>query len=142
MVAYSFKKRFVSPIRVGLGMSLRPEDQDDAAATLLLPKRQTIRAYGKRRHARAGETLQLYHAMRTKQCFKIGEATCTEVVPVSILVGEHSMVITSGKDTVKGGLIHAFARLDGFASGEDMLAFWKEEHGLGRFEGIMIRWRP
>lgn len=47
MVAYSYKRRFVTPIRVGLG---------------LLPKRQTIRAHGLRRHARAGEELQHYCA--------------------------------------------------------------------------------
>lgn len=45
MVAYSFQKRFVEPIRSGR-------------------KRQTIRA-DRKRHARPGEVLQLYSGMRT-----------------------------------------------------------------------------
>lgn len=51
MVAYSFQKTFVPAIRAGV-------------------KRQTIRA-DRRRHARPGESMQLYSGMRTRQCFKI-----------------------------------------------------------------------
>jgi hypothetical protein len=52
MVAYSFQKQFVPAIISG-------------------KKRQTIRAFGKRRHAYVGEPIQLYVGMRTKQCAKI-----------------------------------------------------------------------
>lgn len=147
MPAYSFKKRFVEPIRVGL--NLPPSVEAFAAGmdkfgnvTRPLPKRQTIRAIGKRRHARPGETLQLYTAMRTKQCEKIGEATCTEVVPIEIFVGRHDMVIRSGRDRITGDLVDAFARLDGFFNRVDMHAFWLKEHGLGEFKGVLIRWKP
>lgn len=133
MVAYSFKRRFVEPIRVGLG--LPPSVEAFAAGMDAFgnvgrpqPKRQTIRAIGKRRHARAGETLQLYTAMRTRQCRKIGEALCTEVVPIEIFVGERDMTIRSGKDRIIGGLVDSFARLDGFATAADMHAFWLAEH--------------
>lgn len=112
MVAYSFKKRFVAPIRAGLGLIMKDDKGnwlqcesviDDGAtvshpfdpykdlAPEARPKRQTIRAIGKRRHARPGETLQLYTAMRTKQCEKIGEARCIAVLPIRIVVKERSM---------------------------------------------------
>lgn len=136
MVAYSFKRRFVDPIKSGLGLPF------DEIGALVLPKRQTIRAFGKRRHARPGETLQLYHGMRTKQCFKIGEARCVSVHDVTIKVGKHTMPVSLDYAHIGGGHLHDFARADGFANSEDMLAFWQTEHGLGKFEGIMIRWEP
>lgn len=136
MVAYSFKKQFVDPIRAGLG------HYEHIDGMIPAPKRQTIRANGKRRHARPGETLQLYSAMRTKQCFKIGEATCTEVVPISIDVRKDGLLISSGRQRIIGGtLIDNFARLDGFADGKEMRDFWLKEHGLGKFEGVLIRWQ-
>lgn len=86
MVAYSFKKRFVDPIRVGLSsVSLSFDCQ---------PKRQTIRSIGKRRHARPGETLQLYTAMRTKQCRKIGDARCMGVEGVLLKWSEWPAFMT------------------------------------------------
>jgi hypothetical protein len=134
VVAYSFKRRFVDPIRVGLSrVSLSFDCQ---------PKHQTIRAIGKRRHARPGETLQLYCAMRTRQCFKIGEARCIEVSPIAIAVNLHTMPITLNGQHLGGGRIHEFAQADGFDHGEDMHEFWKAEHGLGPFEGVLIRWEP
>jgi hypothetical protein len=136
MVAYSFKRRFVDPIRVGLNQLC------EAQLTGVHPKCQTIRAMGKRRHARAGETIQLYTAMRTKQCRKIGDARCVSVHDVSIMVGKHTMPIRLDGAHLGGGHIHDFARADGFASGEDMLAFWQAEHGLGKFDGVLIRWEP
>ncbi len=61
MVAYSFDRRFVPAIVSGA-------------------KRQTIRAH-RARHARPGETLQLYTGMRTRQCRKIVERdpVCTRI---------------------------------------------------------------
>lgn len=88
MVAYSFKKMFVPPIQVGLGLKSADHvfeiEQPDGTFkfTTVRPKRQTIRQEGKRRHAKAGETTQLYHAMRTKQCFKIGEGRCTKTAAI------------------------------------------------------------
>ena len=66
MVAYSFNKQFIEPIRLGI-------------------KTQTIRAHGKRRHAQMGDALQLYSGMRTAHCVRIIEDTvCTESGPVWI----------------------------------------------------------
>lgn len=95
MVAYSFKRQFVAPIRIGLG-----KEVFDAAyrsdSVVLRPKRQTIRAIGKRRHARVGETLQLYTAMRTKQFQLIGKARCTVVRHIIITFGKLSGVSVGG----------------------------------------------
>lgn len=139
MVAYSFNKRFVSPIRVGLGIKIHHEPGD---AHVYTPKRQTIRATGKRRHARPGETLQLYHGMRTKQCFKIGEARCTDVVPIIIRVPrDDAWLSVKIADEPEKLADDAFAQADGFASVEDMWLFWRQEHPLVRtFTGFLIRW--
>jgi hypothetical protein len=144
MVAYSFKKQFIDPIKVGLGL-----DPDESPREFVKPKRQTIRALGKRRHARPGEVLQLYHGMRTKQCMSIGVARCTSVESVAMKIGKYSLCILVGGDNDKigtaivGGYIHDFARADGFANGEEMLAFWHKEHpGVTDFKGVLIRWEP
>jgi hypothetical protein len=89
MVAYSFKKQFIAPILSGVfgvaaGLPLPPGEN-------YFPKRQTIRAIGKRRHARPGEMIQLYTAMRTKQCRKLGEARCVSVQTVKLFIGPASI---------------------------------------------------
>lgn len=137
MVAYSFKRRFVDPIKAGLGLDF------ETIGAITSPKRQTIRAVGKRRHARAGDTLQLYHGMRSRDCFKIGEARCVSVTPVSMKIKQHTLFIAVDGFPIKSGHIHDFARADGFAHGEEMLAFWHDEHpGVADFDGVLIKWEP
>lgn len=135
MVAYSFNKRFVDPIRVGL--SKVPLSFDCA------PKRQTIRAIGKRRHARPGETLQMYHGMRTKQCFKIGEARCTTA---SAIYFDFRCGLLQIDDRPRRKHVTAeldeFARSDGFADWIEMKQFWQEEHDAVSFSGVLIKWEP
>lgn len=65
MVAYSFHADFIGPILSGR-------------------KTSTIRPDGKRRHARAGELLQLYVGMRTPDCVRLLQAPCTRAVPIEI----------------------------------------------------------
>lgn len=77
MVAYSFKRQFVAPIALGLGIAC--PNGFAPAAGVVRPKRHTMRSTGKRRHARPGEGLQLYWGMRTKSCLKIGDAKCIKV---------------------------------------------------------------
>jgi len=138
MVAYSFKKRFVEPIRVGLSRITLSFD--------CTPKRQTIRAIGKRRHARPGETLQLYTAMRTKQCEKIGDARCTEVGEIVIAFGKrpnNTIISIDGAARYTGPALHAFAQNDGFVDWDDMVRFWEAEHGTSAaFKGVLIQWEP
>lgn len=143
MVAYSYKARFVAPIAVGLGIEIpRWPGLVIPAGFEIRPKRQTIRALGKRRHAREGETLQLYFGMRTKHCRKIGDARCVSVHKIHIAVGEYSMPVTIEGEHIGMGYLHDFAREDGFENGEDMHKFWKKEHGIGHFSGVLIRWEP
>ena len=134
MVAYSFNKRFIDPIRVGLSRVSLSFDCP--------PKRQTIRAIGKRRHARPGETLQLYHAQRTKQCVKIGEARCVSVERIVIQVPKDDcwLRVKIGNEEPFEAT-DAFAIEDGFQDVEDMWRFWRDEHpDVATFSGILIKW--
>ncbi len=131
MVAFSFKQRFVEPIRAGR-------------------KRQTIRL-PRKRNPRPGEALQIYTAMRTRYCEKIiRDPTCASVEIVRLqfwpafrTYGEQELVIgdavLEGKDEKD-----AFAQSDGFKDLHDMIKFWRQEHGAGNapinFTGILIAW--
>lgn len=75
--------------------------------------------------------------MRTKQCQKIGDATCVYVAAIKIDVLKTKLKFS---DFVVDP--EAFARADGFAGAADMHAFWLKEHGPGKFEGVLIRWEP
>ena len=149
MVAYSFKKRFVVPIKIGLGMPYEIDDIVGDLEAASRPKRQTIRANGKRRHARPDEILQLYTAMRTRQCKLIGTARCVAVHDIVIAFGDarqHGMapvISIDGEARYLGLGLNDFARLDGFEDWSDMLAFWKDEHGIDKpFSGVLIKWEP
>lgn len=120
MVAYSFKKQFAAPILAGT-------------------KAQTIRA-DRKRHARPGETMQLYTGMRTRVCRLIGTATCESIHPVTINLQGNFVEIS---DVAKRGWegLEAFARADGFDGWLSMRAFWAENHpGVTIFSGMLVRW--
>ena len=120
MVAYSFKRRFVDPIRAGT-------------------KRQTIRAERKR-HARAGEQLQLYSGMRTRQCELIGRAECISVWPVTLIFRDADGVMLEGFRSTYGDL-DGFARADGFKDWGELRGFWSHNHPeIEVFDGVIIRW--
>lgn len=146
MVAYSFNRRFVDAIRVGLnGVSLSFDRE---------PKRQTIRQVSKRRHARPGETIQLYTGMRTKSCQLIGEARCIGFEGVLLKWSEFpsfNLFDIAEREPNQwrrvGKLrpivdLDRFARDDGFPDFEEMRAFWRDTHGLETFEGVVIKWEP
>ena len=120
MVAYSFKKEFAAPIIAGT-------------------KRQTIRA-DRARHARVGETLQLFTGMRTKHCRKIGTATCAGIVPIWLDFDCDRVQV--GSDTMlELPRLNAFAVRDGFKDFAAMRTFWENEHDLGKpWSGYMIQW--
>lgn len=123
MVAYSFQKRFAPRILDG-------------------SKDQTIRADRVKGHAAAGDALQLYTGMRTKQCRLIARTTCTEVLPCR-LVFSPVIEFYVGAERVRD--LDAFARRDGFADLQDMARFWSETHrsaGRIEFTGTLIRWSP
>lgn len=122
MVAYSFQRRFLGPIRAGT-------------------KRQTIRAERKR-HARPGEPVQLYVGMRTKHCRLIAAPTCESVWPVRLDFDLATIEHGNGRVFDESDL-DPFAVSDGFADWEDMRAFWERQHpGVRVFSGLLIRWTP
>lgn len=123
MVAYSFKQQFIRPILAGT-------------------KQQTIRAprTGRSRHARPGETLQLYTAMRTKYCTLIGRAKCLSITPVTINLPHY--IVTIGDETFaqKWDWLNDFAKADGFPNWKAMWDFWWKTHPKEPFSGMLIRW--
>lgn len=121
MTAYSFKRRFISPILAGT-------------------KPGTIRA-DRKRHARQGEEVQLYHGMRTKHCQLIARATCRDVRPIIIDIDGGRIEFASGFSLTTIWGLDDFAATDGFADWSDMRCFWEVEHPiLPRFSGVYIRW--
>lgn len=132
MVAYSFKARFAAPIADRI-------------------KPHTLRNRRKR-HARPGETLQLYTGMRTRHCRLIGTATCDRLQAISIDFTssepiwlcevrhpEPSVFYEFGV-SVPVTAPEAFAISDGFDSLEDMARFWRDEHDVSEWDGILIGW--
>ena len=100
MVAYNFQARFAPDVAAGR-------------------KLQTIRAQGRRTHAKAGDRVQLYTGMRTKACRKLAEGTCE----VSTYCQISEQGVTNGNYPPTA--LEEFARADGFDS-------W-----LGRHAGLV-----
>lgn len=127
MVAYSFKSFFVPQIVAGT-------------------KRQTVRS-DRKRHAEAGEAIQLYADMRTIHCRKIiPDPMCVTREPIIIerdRPGSISLIEIAGVRLQRDD-IEEFARTDGFAPEEirilaphldsayaavNMAMFWDLAHG-------------
>lgn len=142
MVAYSFRKMFVPQLEQGL-------------------KNHTVRA-DRKRHARPGEAVQIYYAMRTKQCRKLRDPdpVCTKVAVIEIEVTKDkenpiSAIAIDGRilDDME---MNAFAISDGFgldyhqvpsdgwSPDETALTlmgkFWLDEYGPKTFTGCVIYW--
>lgn len=141
MVAYSFKAMFGPQVSA-------------------LIKRQTVRA-DRKRHARPSEPLQLYQGMRTIHCRKLidPDPICTRVRAIEIAVTD-LMPVAIVSIAIEGIPLHReeielFCRADGFAPScvfdfglkgktarENMGQFWLQNHGVGRFQGVLIEWEP
>lgn len=135
MVAYSFKAQFEEPI-------------------VSLVKRQTVRGRRKR-HARPGEDLQLFTAMRTRHCRKLltPDPVCLDVRHISIDVSPRDPNIIASIEIdgipLDDDEIVEFAIADGFGCDRAgacprfrMGRFWLQSHSAGTFEGVVIRWEP
>lgn len=125
MVAYSFQGQFEAPI-------------------LTLRKTGTIRAVGRRRHARPDEALQLYRGMRTRQCRLIARSVCAAVDPIQLFFHDTPRVLVGTPDQRREiANLDAFAQGDGFANWDEMAAFWRAVHTsrLGPWTGLWIRWK-
>ncbi|BAQ44383.1 hypothetical protein [Methylobacterium aquaticum] len=128
MVAYSFTPRFEVPILEGR-------------------KTRTIRAIGRRRHARPGEELQLYVGMQTSACRLLARRSCSSVVPVRLVFGTAGLAELFEVDgaPIAPAAMEAFARADGFEDTGDMARFWFATHAkrgtaVVDFAGLMVSW--
>ncbi len=131
MVAYSFKPSFAAEILAGR-------------------KRQTIHEpRGRRgRHAQVDDQLQLFTAMRTKACRRLGSAVCAEVREVVLDFEQDRIVLDDAVELVTGLELSAFAELDGFADPPSQLSpwgymrrWWGVTHpGKPVFRGVLIGW--
>lgn len=134
MVAYSFHAMFAEPI-------------------VTLRKRQTIRG-PRRRHAYPGEPIQLYTAMRTRQCRKLLaiDPICLDVTPLGLSIDANHPQLLADAVLMNCPLnnveIEQLAWEDGFGGGPAgqarlrMGEWWLKTHGAGRFGGFLIRWEP
>jgi hypothetical protein len=150
MVAYSYKARFVAPIRVGLDLPTLAEHLEMGGyhpGQIIRPKRQTI-VKGKRRHARPGETLQHYHGI-DRRVLQDREAECVAASDIRLHIRSEIIEIRSQSSSSrlidKAAALDSFAQADGFADWADMREFWREEHGdlarLGPFVGVLVEWK-
>lgn len=126
MVAYSFQREFIEPTWSGR-------------------KRHTIRAVGKRRHARPGDKVQHYVGMRTKQCRLFARSVCDVTLPIRLTFSRkpsEDFVQIEGKPVISGADLDAFAQSDGFESWAAMRVFWKVKHGNSAwFDGVIVYWK-
>lgn len=138
MVAYSFHAMFAPAVEANF-------------------KRQTVRA-DRRRHARVGEAVQLYAAMRTRQCRKLVniDPICVEVAPIRLVIDrDHPQILVSidiNGSSLNSIEIEQFAWADGFGAlprsdGGFYLAariamgeYWLGQHRRRDWEGVLIRW--
>lgn len=125
MVAYNFDARHVPAIESGA-------------------KTRTIRRLGGKRHARPGEPVSLYTGQRSPACRLIAVVVCVEALDVRLRVSDAGLdrVEVSGR-ALAPEEVEPFAQADGFASADDMAAFWRQTHGEAArdFYGVMIRWK-
>lgn len=150
MVAYSFHKTFVPQVQA-------------------LSKHQTVRG-PRKRHARPGEPVQLYTAMRTRHCRKLvdPDPVCSRVDDIRIETSEQHAAPDGPTGVIEAieinGIpldydeIEAFAIADGFAPlmhdppSKDFVwkdwvtarvlmgTYWLGMHEPGQFEGVVVHW--
>lgn len=124
MVAYNFAAQFAGAVADGR-------------------KQMTIRRNGNRRHARAGERLQLYTGQRTTACRKLvdPDPICMVSHPIQIWIADHC-ILDIRIDIFPVQDIDRFATDDGFADAAAMHRFFLRMHGPGLFVGRIILWEP
>ena len=118
MPAYNFMARFAPLVESG-------------------EKCQTIRQTDK--GAKPGDTAYLYTGQRTKQCRKLGEGMILSVLPIKIArlsLGEPYAATTT---YLVGDRLDDFSKADGFAGGEEMVAWFEKQYGLPFF-GYLHQW--
>jgi hypothetical protein len=145
MAAFGFKKQFVHPICLGLGLPVPAGFEWGGSDPLPVPKLQTIRAPRKDgRTAKPGETCHLFYAMRTRQCLRIGLGRCLGSQAVFMhfpKVGD--MRIALDGEVLVGDALLGFARADGFRDLDEMARFWHSVNSVrDSWSGNITRWEP
>ena len=130
MPSLNFQKQFAPAVKAGI-------------------KRQTIRANGKRKPFKKGDTLYLFTGMRTRSCERLGTEKCKSAVPFKIIQYDtviatmYKIIIGEGFNAVQynhcSKEIAQLAKDDGFRSVIDFIYFFKNTHGLP-FHGQLIKW--
>jgi hypothetical protein len=102
-------------------------------------KRQTIRVTRKY-PIKPGDTLHFFTGMRRPGCRRLRDsAECIGVSEVVIGEGKHQDDIRLDGAIIGTESRAALARSDGFCCTTEMIAWFREAHGLP-FEGVVIRW--
>lgn len=102
-------------------------------------KRQTIRAYGKRKY-KVGDKLYCYAGVRTKHCYSLGVFILKSIGHV--VITEQGVIIFEG---IKMQVLYdikeknKFARADGFKDYAAMVKWFGKTHALP-FVGILLKW--
>jgi hypothetical protein len=115
-------------------------------------KTHTIRAKRKGKQWRPGMMCDCFVDSRQKTMRLLGRWMCTKVEDALIYErGDGSFGVIVGEHELDNAEKNTFAWRDGFRSNgvdgafEEMIAYWKEEHGNGNnaldFAGDLIHWR-
>lgn len=122
MPAINFKKQFARFVETG-------------------EKKQTIRPFkNKGRNIQTGDHLYLYTGMRTKSCYKLGEAECVKTAPICLYLD--GRIILDGNELSEPCKFY-LAQKDGFRNFEEMYEFFIDQYGLENFPfyGLLIIWK-
>lgn len=118
MVAYSFQSGFAPDILSGRKMS-------------------TIRPKGKRRHAVAGDELQLYVGMRTPSCRLLLRVPCIGSQPIEIRRNSYKVY---NAIVLAPRWLSKLAAIEGFGSWVEMRDWFDNRYGLPAVGLVQIRW--
>lgn len=118
MVAYNFQTDFAPDILSGRKLS-------------------TIRPNGKRRHAVAGDELQLYVGMRTSSCRLLLRVPCIGSRPIEIRANSYK---TRGAICIAPSWLAKLAYMEGFADWHEMRDWFDNRYGLPAVGFTQIRW--
>lgn len=137
MVAYGFQAEFIP---------------------MILDRRKTgtirqERKGGGNRHARQGDTMQIYSGWRTAQARREATAECLDARPirmsfrygvVRVFEGKSWFVAASQGAVMSAVSLEAFAWADGFEDWASMEGFFRSKYHMPEweFQGVWIRWDP
>jgi hypothetical protein len=132
LVAYTFTREFIEPIRAGAkGGTIRLARKGSVSRT----RPETGG------HARPGDELSLYYGLRRPGCFLIKAERCFATVAVRIDTGRREVRLGDGGALrLTGAALEAFARFDGFDDFNAMAAFFQRAHKAVVFDGWNIQW--